>query len=399
MAVVYFDCFAGASGDMLLAALLDAGAELPAVLAELKKLPFEGYEIKTARVLKRGISALDVTVEVEEKSQPHRHFSEIERMLRESCLSPRVREMSIAVFTRLAQAEGKIHGRPPEKVHFHEVGAVDSIVDIVGIAAALESLGADAIHSSPLHVGTGFVQCAHGLLPVPAPATLELLQGVPVYSRGIEAELLTPTGAAVLATLAAFGPLPSMRILKSGYGAGKKELPIANILRAVVGELSSGPAGLLREDTVVLEANIDDLNPEIYGYVMERLFAAGALDVYLSPIQMKKNRPATLLRVLTPPGKEKEMLSVIFRETTTLGIRRLEAQKLMLQRRHTTVATRFGSARVKVGEWEGEIINAVPEYEDCLALARKHGAPLKEIYQAVSEAYRCQGDGAVSGKE
>jgi pyridinium-3,5-bisthiocarboxylic acid mononucleotide nickel chelatase len=390
MTIVYFDCFAGASGDMLLASLLDAGAQLPAVLEELKKLPLSGYEIKTARVMKRGISALDVTVAVEEKSQPHRHFSDIAKMLRESGLSPKVLETSLAVFTLLAQAEGKIHGRPPEKVHFHEVGAVDSIVDIVGIAAALENLGVKAVYSSPLHVGSGTVRCAHGTIPVPAPATLEVLRGVPVYSRGIEAELLTPTGASVLAVLATFGPMPAMHIKNCGYGAGKKDLEIANIVRAVLGEASSAQSGLREEEAVILEANIDDLNPEIYGYVMEKLFAAGALDVYLSPIQMKKNRPATLLRVLASPAAEKEMLSILFRETTTLGVRRLEARKLMLERNHVTVDSAYGSARVKIGRWDGEIINAVPEYEDCLTLARQHGIPLKEVYRAVTAAYEDQ---------
>ncbi len=387
MTVIYFDCFAGASGDMLLASLLDVGAELAAVQEELQKLPLSGYEIKTARVQKRGISALDVTVEVEEKTQPHRHFSDIEKMLRQSSLSAGVLDKSLAVFTRLAQAEGKIHGRPPEKVHFHEVGAVDSIVDIVGIAAALESLGVKSVYSSALHVGTGFVQCAHGLLPVPAPATLELLHGVPVYSQGIEAELLTPTGAAVLAELAVFGPMPAMLVKRSGYGAGKKDLPIANLVRAVLGEESSTQTGLLEEETIILEANIDDLNPEIYGHVMAKLFAAGALDVYLSPIQMKKNRPATLLRVLAGPLQEKELLSIIFRETTTLGVRRLTARKLMLERRRVTVDCAYGSARVKVGEWSGETINVVPEYEDCVQLANQHNVPLKEVYRAVSEAY------------
>jgi uncharacterized protein (TIGR00299 family) protein len=388
MKILYLDCFAGASGDMLLAALIDAGAPPEAVRAELAKLSLTGYGLKINRVLKRGITALDVTVEVEAKSHPHRHFSHIRDMLRQSALSPRVRDMSLAVFTRLAEAEGKIHGKPPEHVHFHEVGAVDSIVDIVGAAAAVCALGAEKICASPLHTGTGFVRCAHGLLPVPAPATLELLRGVPVYSRGVEAELLTPTGAALLSTLAAaFGPLPAMRVEAIGYGAGKRDLPFPNVLRAVVGE-AAGESGLLCEEAVMLEANIDDLNPEIYGHVMERLFAAGALDVFFSPIQMKKNRPATLLQVLSAPKAEQALLAVIFRETTTLGVRRFSGQKLMLPRRHVTVSTAYGQSRVKVGEWDTEEINAAPEYEDCVELARRHGVPLKEIYQAVSEAYR-----------
>ncbi|MBS4030333.1 MAG: nickel pincer cofactor biosynthesis protein LarC [Clostridiales bacterium] len=388
MTLIYFDCFAGASGDMLLAALLDAGAPLDTVRAELAKLPIRGFTLETTRVMKRGLSALDVTVNVEEKDQPHRHFRDIENLLLNSNLSPAVGEMSLAVFTRLAAAEGKIHNKPTKDVHFHEVGAVDSIVDIVGIAAALHALGATAIHASPVHVGTGFVQCAHGLLPVPAPATMELLQGVPVYSRGIEAELLTPTGAAVLAQLAQFGPLPPMRIKSTGYGAGKKDLAIANLLRVIVGENDIRESALPQEDVIVLEANIDDMNPEFYGHVMEMLFAADVLDVYLSPLQMKKNRPAVLLRVLVRPQQEKEALTILLRETTTLGVRRFQGEKIMLPRKHVTVQTPYGSARVKVAELGGTEINAVPEYEDCLKLAKAHNIPLKEIYLTVSETYR-----------
>jgi uncharacterized protein (TIGR00299 family) protein len=379
--ILYFDCFAGASGDMLLAALLDAGAPLSAVKAELAKLPLTGYELQVDRVMKKGISALNLTVTVREKEQPHRHFQQIEKMLETSGLTARVKEISLAVFRRLAEAEAKIHGKEIEDVHFHEVGAVDSIVDIVGIAAALNALNAERIVSSPLHTGTGFVRCAHGELPVPAPATLELLTNVPVYSKGIEAELLTPTGAAVLSTLAEFGPLPAMTVTANGYGAGKKELPIANLLRVVVGKAPDN-GGYLREQAVVLEANIDDLNPEIYGYVTEKLFAAGALDVTLVPVQMKKGRPGVLLSILTKPDREESLVTILFSETTTLGVRRLQAEKLMLQRRHVIVQTPYGSVRVKVGEANGKIMNAAPEYEDCLKLAQATGTPLKEIYRA-----------------
>lgn len=388
MTIVYFDCFAGASGDMLLAALLDAGASLEAVQAELDKLPVDGYSIKTKRVKKKGLEALDLTVEVREAAQPHRHFRDIRHMLAASPLTPSVRERSIAVFTRLALAEAKVHGHSPETVHFHEVGAVDAIVDIVGIAAALEALGATEVYASPLHVGSGFVQCAHGLLPVPAPATMELLQDLPVYSRGLEAELLTPTGAAVLATLATFGPLPAMTVLNTGYGAGKRDLPLPNLLRVITGKREQ--TDLSREAVVQLEANIDNLNPEIFGYVLDRLFAAGALDAYLVPLQMKKSRPGTLLCVLTLPENEADILEVLFRETSTLGVRRLLTEKLMLPRKHVTVSTAFGNARVKVAFRQNEEINAAPEYEDCLLLASKSGASLKEVYAAVIAAYHLQ---------
>ena len=386
MKIIYFDCFAGASGDMLLAALLDAGAELETVKRELACLPLTGYELKLNRVLKKGISALDLTVIITENQQPHRHYRQIAAMLETSALSPQVKSMSLAVFRRLAEAEGKIHGKAPADVHFHEVGAVDSIVDIVGIAAALCSLGAEKICSSPLHSGTGFVHCAHGELPIPAPATLELLSGVPVYSRGIEAELLTPTGAAVLSTLAKFEPLPAMTVIKSGYGAGKKELSIANLLRVIVGETAAPAAGYMREETVILEANIDDMNPEFYSYISEKLFAAGVLDVTLIPVQMKKGRPGTMLSVLAKQEQEEALLDIIFTETTTLGIRRYSAEKLMLPRSLITVETAYGLVRVKIAELSNRIINAAPEYQDCLQLAKATGAPLKKIYAAAMAA-------------
>lgn len=386
MRILYFDCFAGASGDMLFGALLDAGAPLDKIRAELAKLPLRRYELRTERVMKRGLSALSLTVDVEEKSQPHRHFQDIENMLLQSGLQERVREMSVRIFRRLAVAEGKIHNKPPAHVHFHEVGAVDSIVDIVGTAAAIHFLGAEKIKASALHTGGGFVRCAHGELPVPAPATLELVKGFPVYSRGIEAELLTPTGAAILTTLAEFGPLPAMTVENTGYGAGKKDLEIANVLRVIVGSTQGAPAAS-GETVIVLEANIDDMNPEFYSYVMEKLFAAGALDVSLQPSHMKKNRPGVHLTVLVAPPKETGVLDVMFRETTTLGIRRTTAEKLMLPRRHVTVATEFGPARIKLGGTETETLNAAPEYEDCLALAREHNVPIKTVYAAALKAW------------
>ncbi|MBS4008635.1 MAG: nickel pincer cofactor biosynthesis protein LarC [Clostridium sp.] len=386
MKIIYFDCFAGASGDMLLAALLDAGAPLEAVKQELACLPLSGYELKLKRVLKKGISALDLTVAITEEQLTHRHYHQIATMLNASALSPQVKAMSLTIFNRLAEAEGKIHGKAAADVHFHEVGAVDSIVDIVGIAAALNSLGADKIYSSPLHCGSGFVRCAHGELPVPAPATLELLSGVPVYSRGIEAELLTPTGAAVLSALAEFGPLPSMTVSKSGYGAGKKELSIANLLRVIIGETAAPATDYLREETVILEANIDDMNPEFYSYISEKLFTAGALDVTLIPVQMKKGRPGVMLSVLAGQRQEKPLLEIIFSETTTLGIRRLTAEKLMLPRRLVSVQTAYGPVRVKIAEANNRIINAAPEYQDCRQLAEASGAPLKKIYSAAMAA-------------
>lgn len=387
MRIIYFDCFAGASGDMLLAALLDAGAGLDTVREQLARLPLTGYELKLQRTVKRGLSALDVTVEVTEKGQPHRHFHDIEAMLTNHGLAPEVESAALKVFRRLAEAEGKIHNRPPSQVHFHEVGAVDSIVDIVGVAAALWSLGAARLISSPLHTGSGFVRCAHGLLPVPAPATLEMLTGAPVYSQGLEAELLTPTGAAILTALAEFGPLPAMTVKATGYGAGKKDLPIANIMRVILGE-TGVEKRFTQENVGLLEANIDNMNPELYGYVMDKLFAAGALDVTLQPVYMKKNRPGLLISVLAPDNCRQELAGILFQETTTLGIRHIRAEKMMLSRRHVTVETPYGPARVKIAEEEGKIINAAPEYEDCRLLAETQHIPLKEIYAAVMASFK-----------
>jgi pyridinium-3,5-bisthiocarboxylic acid mononucleotide nickel chelatase len=333
-------------------------------------------------VVKRGISALDVTVAVEETNQPHRHFRDIEAMLLASGLSQPVKEMSLAIFRRLAEAEGKVHNKPAGDVHFHEVGAVDSIVDTVGVAAAIAAIGPDKIVCSPLHTGCGFVRCAHGELPVPAPATLELLRGAPVFSRGIEGELLTPTGAAILTTLAEFGPMPAMTVTASGNGAGKKDLAIPNMVRVIVGESGKEAADepYRREQAVVLETNIDDMSPEIFGYVAEELFAAGAMDVTFIPVQMKKGRPGIMLSVLASPIKEAVLTEIIFRETSTLGIRRLQAEKMMLTRRHVTVETPYGPVRLKIGEAGGKILNAAPEYEDCRHLAKATGTPLKTIY-------------------
>ncbi|EEG77574.1 nickel pincer cofactor biosynthesis protein LarC [Dethiobacter alkaliphilus] len=389
MKILYFDCFAGASGDMLLAALLDAGASEEFVREELAKLPLTDYELQLTRVVKKGISALNVTVDVAEDKQPHRHFKDIAAMLQNCGLTPEVMEMSLGIFRRLAEAEGKVHGKEPEAVHFHEVGAVDSIVDIVGIAAALFSLGADRLYSSALHTGSGFVRCAHGELPVPAPATLELLNGFPAYSRGIETELLTPTGAAVLTTVAEFSHLPAMTVTGNGYGAGKKDLPMANLLRVIVGETKEKSA-YVTEKAVVLEANIDDMNPEFFSYITGKLFDCGALDVTLQPVQMKKNRPGTMISVLTKAEHAEDLAQILFSETTTLGIRRFKADKLMLPRRRQEVETEYGPVRIKIAELNGEIINAAPEYEDCRNLAEKTNTPLKTIYQAAQNAWNQQ---------
>lgn len=386
MKILYFDCFSGASGDMILGALVAAGASLSAIKAELAKLPLSGYDLQTAQVAKNGIAATSLKVIVQEDQQPHRHYAEIKEMLAASPLSPPVKQLSLAVFARLAEAEAKIHGQPLELVHFHEVGAVDSIVDIVGAAAALAELKADHIYASALHTGCGTVRCAHGELPVPAPATLELLKGIPIYNRGIEGELLTPTGAAILATVADFSPPPSYTVQNIGYGAGTKDLPIANVLRVIVGETESS-SSYIQGSINVLESTIDDMNPEFYGYLSEQLLSAGAVDVTLTPVYMKKNRPGTKLTVLVAPAKELQVIDIIFRETTTLGIRRSISDKIMLSRRHTSVQTKYGTIGIKVAVGKDGTINAAPEYEDCVKLARAQKLPLKTVYQAALAAY------------
>ncbi|NLZ38060.1 MAG: nickel pincer cofactor biosynthesis protein LarC [Firmicutes bacterium] len=386
MKILYFDCFSGASGDMILGALVAAGASLKAIKAELAKLPLSGYELQIAQVTKNGIAATALKVLVQEDQQPHRHYAEIKEMLANSSLTPEVKQLALDIFARLAEAEAKVHGVPPETVHFHEIGAVDSIVDIVGAAAALAEMKADRIYASALHTGCGTVRCAHGELPVPAPATLELLAGVPIYSRGIKGELLTPTGAAILTTVADFSPPPPYTVQKIGYGAGTKDLPIANVLRVIVGETESS-SSYLHGSISVLESTIDDMNPEFFGYLTEQLLAAGAADVTLTPVYMKKNRPGTKLTVLVHPAQEQQVINMIFRETTTLGIRRAVNDKIMLSRRHTSIETEYGPVRIKVAMGKEGSENAAPEYEDCAKLARQKGVPLKIIYQAALAAY------------
>jgi len=386
MKVLFFDCFAGAAGDMILGALLDAGAREEAVRDELAKLPLAGYQLETKRVNKKGLSALKVHVRVREADRPHRHFGDIKHMLLTSGLSPRVKEVSLAVFTRLAEAEGKVHGIPAEKVHFHEVGAVDAIVDIVGTAAALADLGAEKIYASPLQTGCGTVECAHGILPVPAPATLELLRGIPIADAWAEGELLTPTGAAILTSIATFSPLPAMTVQKTGYGAGSRELPRPNVLRVIVG--TTQERSLTAATVTVYEAAIDDMNPEFYGYLAGKLADAGAVDVTLTPVLMKKGRPGTMVTVLVHSPHEEAVLQALFAETTTLGVRRTTADKLMLNRRSVEVKTPYGLVRIMLGELDGRLLNASPEYEDCAALAAGTGTPLKEIYAAALAAWQ-----------
>lgn len=378
--LAYFDCFSGVSGDMTLGALVDAGVSLELLKAELSKLPVGGYTLSAEAITSKGLRGTRVRVALDAHDhQPHRHLSDVLQIIHGGGLEPRVREQSEAVFRKLAEAEAHVHGVGLDEVHFHEVGAVDAIVDVVGSAIGLAALGIDAVYSSALPTGSGTVQTAHGLLPVPAPATLELLTRAraPIQPSVARAELVTPTGAAILAALAEFRQ-PAMRLRAVGHGFGQKELLWPNCLRLWVGEPISGSAD--RDTVSVLEANLDDTTPEILGATMGRLFEAGALDVYFTPIQMKKNRPAVKLSVLCPPELEESLAATVLRETSTLGVRIAQARRFKGQRWQREVPTPWGAVRVKVKEFEG-VLSAAPEYDDCLRLAGQANVPVAEVYE------------------
>jgi uncharacterized protein (TIGR00299 family) protein len=380
MKIAYFEAFAGASGNMILGAILDAGLELERLQEGLRALQLTGYTISATKVKKRGIAGTFVDVKVE-GPQEERRLPDIERIILESALPERVKTLSLKAFRRLAEAEAKVHNIPVEEVHFHEVGAVDAIVDVVGSILGLELLGVEEVYVSPLHLGYGMVKSAHGLLPVPAPATMELIKGVPVYGWDVEAELLTPTGAAILTTLAcSFGSPPPFKLEKLGYGAGFWDLPFPNLLRLCIGEKEAH--GYEEDYVTVLEANIDDMNPQWFDHLIERLLEAGALDAYLSPIQMKKGRPGVKLGVIVQEEKLGPVLDAIFRESTTIGVRAYRAKRWKLEREEITVLTQFGEVKVKVARRGGQILNIAPEYEDCRKLAKERGVALKEVYQA-----------------
>ena len=385
MKIAYFDCIAGASGDMILGALLDAGLAQTALRERLAALRLDDFDLHCERVVKNGFSATKVDVLVA-SDVPERHLADIERIVVGSDLLPAIKERAMAIFRRLCGVEAGIHGTTLDKVHLHELGGVDTIVDVVGALVGLDEMGIERIYASPLPLGRGFTHCAHGRIPLPAPATVALLEGVPVVGSELEMELVTPTGAVLLSSLAeAFGPIPAMTLMAVGYGAGGRDLPIPNVLRLFVGECAS-PGDAVTETLVVLETNVDDLNPEIYDYAMDRLFEAGALDVFLSPIQMKKNRPATLLRVLCRQGDAGALKDILFSETSTLGIRQQMVTRHALRRSVHTVETPYGAVRVKVAHWAEGKTKASPEYKDCRRLAELHGVPLREVYRAAERA-------------
>jgi uncharacterized protein (TIGR00299 family) protein len=448
MRIAYLECFSGISGDMFLGALVDAGVS-PGLLEKTVEALGVGAKLEISKVMRSGISATKVDVWVDGKKDmpreeywakqdvvpgpakahhdheyahghnhhhehshhhesgsheqsptnapaPHEHghshrgLSEIRTIISASAISDSAKTTAIAIFEALGAAEAKIHNVPVESIHFHEVGAVDAIVDIVCAAVGAEALGVDGIVCSALNVGGGSVKCAHGTFPVPAPATVELLKNAPVYSSGIEAELVTPTGAAIAKTLATrFGAFPEMKIEKSAYGAGSRDFPgHPNVLRIVIGEAVPVLTGKTRSETIsVMEANLADLNPQVFGYVMDRLLEEGALDVFGMPVQMKKNRPGTLLTVLCKPEDAEKLIQLIFSETTTLGVRRREESRQTLARRWESVRTEWGEVRIKIASMNGTVTNYAPEYEDCRRIAAEHHVPLKTVMQEASRAY------------
>lgn len=389
MKIAYFDCFSGISGNMVLGALLDAGLELGALKKALAELKITGYKIEVRKVQKVGISGTLVNIKTKKESV-ERHLGDILGIIHGSNLPDDIKDRAEAIFIRLAEAEAKVHGVSIEEIHFHEVGGLDAIVDIVGSVLSLKLMGIENVYSSPLHLGRGFVKCAHGLLPVPSPATMELMKGVPTYGRDIEAELTTPTGAAIITTLAKeFIRAPIMEVEAIGYGAGHRDLPIPNLLRVSMGEASESTGQSYEEDVVTLiEANIDDMNPELYEYVMGRFIDKGALDVFLTPIQMKKNRPAVTLSAIVREADLRGVLDVFFDETTTLGVRFSEIRRKKLSRLSIDVETEYGKIGVKVGKLGNVVKNISPEYDDCQRIALQLGIPLKDVYEAAKRAYK-----------
>lgn len=449
MKILYLDCFAGISGDMFLGALLDLGLELDVLSAELSKLPLQGYQLQADRVDKLSIQAVQFKVillepggarladsefievdptlaagglddlhaqrteGVHPEAHSHRSLPEILAVIQDSALSDRVKNQACAIFTRLAEAEGEVHGSPANQVQFHEVGGTDAIVDIVGAAIGLEQLGIESVYASPLPLGSGFIRSAHGLYPVPGPATANLLRGVPVYTTQASGEMVTPTGAAIITSLAqGFGPMPAMTVEAVGYGAGTRQREFPNVLRGFAGEsyplsgeaplgvrvgrdpypqqhqVPAGEPGYHEAQAVVIETNIDDMSPQLFEHLSDLLLAAGALDVVMFPVQMKKGRPGMLLHVLAYPTSVDTLLKIVFSESTSIGARTYPVTKHMLQRETRLVETPYGRVRAKLA-WLGErLVNVAPEYEDCLEIAYHRGVPLKEVISAAMAAAR-----------
>jgi hypothetical protein len=385
---LFLEPFSGISGDMMVGALLDLGFDFEELRAKLSQLHLHGYQISCQKCTRSGIQAMKFEVQTGH-SHAHRTFSDIKEMIEKSGLSPWVRQKSIEAFRKLAEAEGKIHGHPPETVHFHEVGAVDSIIDIVGTMIAMESFLPVRILSAPVNVGRGTLECQHGIYPVPGPAAQELLKGVPTFSNTVDGELTTPTGATLLATLVEeFGQQPAMKVQAAGYGAGTRQTPgNANVLRITLGEVTAGVAVSPEEQVAVMDATIDDMSPQVYGYFLERALAAGALDIYSTPIFMKKNRPALKITCVCALADVDRIAELVFRETTTIGIRYTVAQRKTLRREYRKVQTEFGTVTMKVSYLEEHPVNFAPEFEDCRRIAMEKSVAIKEVQSAAIHAY------------
>jgi uncharacterized protein (TIGR00299 family) protein len=388
MKLAYFDCFSGISGDMTLGALVDAGCSLELLRSGLEGLQILGWTISSEKVWKNGMAATFVRVATEDQTK-HRSLSAILEILEKAQLSESVRKNAAAIFRKLGEAEASVHDVALEKIHFHEVGAVDAIVDIVGACIAFDALGIEKFACSPLNVGGGTAKMTHGVLPVPAPATAKLLQGKPTYSNGVQRELVTPTGAAIVSTLCdTFGPQPRMTVSAIGYGAGSIELEgQPNVVRIMIGEAADKVIAGFDEEISVIEANLDDMNPQIYGYFLEKALAAGALDVYTTPVQMKKNRPGTLLTLLCKPQDTNPLMSLVFAETTTFGARTYRAQRRTLPRESVNVHTQFGDVRIKLSRVNGRILHVAPEFDDCRKLAVEKNVPLQRVFNEAMRSY------------
>ena len=385
MKTLYFDCFAGASGDMILGAMVAAGVDPRALTEQLALLGVQGFEVDFATVDRSGISATHARVHTKHE-HAHRHLSDILKIIYDSRLSDAVKDRAGKIFSRLAEAEARVHNEPVEHVHFHEVGALDAIVDVVGAAICFELLGIERFVCSPLHLGSGTVEMDHGRFPVPPPAVVELLKGAPVYSTDIKGELVTPTGAAIITTICSeFGPLPKLKLESTGYGAGTREYKgFPNALRVLIGDDGQDTAS---ETLWIIETNVDDMSPQIFGHVMDRALELGGLDCYFTPIQMKKNRPGVLLSVLCRNGDRETLSQMLFSETTTLGLRSYSVERRALQRESVRVETPYGPIDVKVAKLNGRIVNQMPEYEQCRAAARLADVALRTVEEAARTAF------------
>jgi uncharacterized protein (TIGR00299 family) protein len=389
MRTLYFDCFAGASGDMILGALVGVGVDPRALSQQLALLNVSGYEVNFETVDRSGISATHARVHTVEQ-HAHRHLGDILKIIYESGLGDNVKERAARIFSRLAEAEARVHNVAVEHIHFHEVGALDAIIDVTGACIGFELLGVERFVSSALHVGSGMVEMSHGRFPVPPPAVAEILKDAPLYSSDIVGELVTPTGAAIISTLCReFGPLPFMKIERTGYGAGTREYKnFPNVLRLMLGEDTAASADTPGEERLlVVETNIDDMSPQVYGYLMEEALRRGALDCYFTPVQMKKNRPGVLISILCRFSERDAMCELLLAETTTLGVRYREVTRRALSRRVVKVETEYGAIDVKVASLDGRVVKQMPEYEQCRAAALKFGVALLIVEQAARASF------------